>query len=250
MSSIISELVQLSQDLGHASRHLAILGEGNTSAKLSTDTFAVKASGSSLETLIETDLTECKFSTLLNLLDSPDTSDERVEKTLSEARVKTDGKKPSTEAFFHGMLLQIPDVNFVGHTHPVSVNRVLCSPRAEEFATKRLFPDEIVCCGPASVFVPYVDPGIALSRAIRDRVQEFMQKHQRTPKVILLKNHGLVALGRTAAAVKATTLMADKAARIFFGATAMGGPVFLSDEDVRRIDTRLDEAYRQRVLKL
>ncbi len=44
--------------------------------------------------------------------------------------------------------------------------------------------------------------------------------------------------------------MADKAARIFLGAAALGGPNFLSPEDIRRIDTRLDEAYRQRVLQL
>ena len=45
-------------------------------------------------------------------------------------------------------------------------------------------------------------------------------------------------------------MMADKSAAIFAGAASLGGPRFLSVEDVRRIDTRLDEAYRQRVLKL
>lgn len=246
-----TELIALSHDLGNEARQLAILGEGNTSARTSAETFVVKASGSSLGTLSGNDLTECHFAPLLELLDRDgDVADEAVERVLAESRVDPTTKKPSTEAFFHAYLLTLPGINFVGHTHPVSVNGVLCSPRAEALATQRQFPDEIVCCGTASVFVPYVDPGIALARAIRQSTQQYMSNGSRAPKVILLKNHGLIALGGTPAGVRAATLMADKAARIFTAAAALGGPVFLSPEDVRRIDTRLDEAYRQRVLQI
>jgi len=45
-------------------------------------------------------------------------------------------------------------------------------------------------------------------------------------------------------------LMAEKAAKIFTGAAALGGPVFLSRENIARIAGRPDEAYRQRVLKM
>ena len=44
-------LIDLSRDLGGEHRGLAILGEGNASARISDDTFIVKASGSSLGTL-------------------------------------------------------------------------------------------------------------------------------------------------------------------------------------------------------
>ena len=172
-TSNINELVALSHDLGDERRRLAILGEGNTSTRASADSFFVKASGSSLGTLTTDDLTECRFAPLLALLDAADVTDEKVEATLAESRVSSIGKKPSTEAFFHAFLLTLKDVNFVGHTHPISVNRVLCSPRAEEFATKRLFPDEIVCCGPRSVYVPYCDPGIELARTVRDKTAAF-----------------------------------------------------------------------------
>jgi rhamnose utilization protein RhaD (predicted bifunctional aldolase and dehydrogenase) len=252
-SKIRADLIALSHDLGIEARHLAILGEGNTSARLSDDTFLVKASGCSLGTLGANDLTEVRFEPLLRLIDASESAevpDEIVDRVLSEARVDSTGKKPSTEAFFHAYLLTLPGIAFVGHTHPVSVNGVLCSPRAEAFATGRQFPDEIVCCGPRSVFVPYVDPGIALARAIRQHMQAMMSAGQRKPKVILLRNHGLIAIGATPAAVKATTLMADKSARIFTAAAANGGPVFLSNADIARIDSRLDEAYRQRVLQL
>ena len=50
-TEILQVLIALSRELGAEHRGLAILGEGNVSAKLNDDTFFVKASGSSLGTL-------------------------------------------------------------------------------------------------------------------------------------------------------------------------------------------------------
>lgn len=243
-------LTQLSHELGAEHRRLAILGEGNTSARLSNDTFLVKASGSSLGTLGENDLVECRFAPLLAMLDRDDMSDLQIEDELFGSRVNASAKKPSVEALFHAYLLSIPGVNFVGHTHSISVNQLLCSPRAREFADKRIFPDEIVCCGVASVFIPYTDPGLKLSQSIRQGCLSYLDQYRVPPRVILLENHGLITLGATPGAVTAAMYMADKAARIFAGAAALGGPQFLSPEQVERIATRIDEHYRQRALKL
>ena len=113
-----------------------------------------------------------------------------------------------------------------------------------------MFPDEIVCCGVRSVLVPYVDPGLPLARAIHDGVEKFRQKLGVPPRVILLANHGVITLGGSPQAVLAAMLMTDKAARIFAGAAALGGPEFLSTAEVDRIANRADEHYRQRALKL
>jgi rhamnose utilization protein RhaD (predicted bifunctional aldolase and dehydrogenase) len=113
-----------------------------------------------------------------------------------------------------------------------------------------MFPDEVVVCGSASVFVPYTDPGLPLAREIRDRTKAFIEKHGHAPRLILLQNHGLIALGSSPQAVLASTLMAVKAASIFMGAAAMGGPVFLTPQHVERIAGRADEAYRQAQLRL
>jgi rhamnose utilization protein RhaD (predicted bifunctional aldolase and dehydrogenase) len=245
-----SELLSLSHFLGEEHRHLAILGEGNTSAKIDDDTFLVKASGSSLETLGEEDVVACRFDKLLPMLDQDSLSDQEIEDHLLACRVDQAAKKPSVETLFHAYLLSLPDVNFVGHTHSIPVNQVLCSPLAEKFATQKLFPDEIVCCGAESVLVPYTDPGLKLSQTIREKTEDFIKRHGAPPRVILLANHGLITLGKTTGAVKAAMLMAHKSAEIFAGAAAMGGPIFLSDEDVDRIANRTDEHYRQKQLKL
>lgn len=250
LEDIQRALIALSHDLGAGHRQFAILGEGNTSAKLSEDTFLVKASGSNLGALTESDLVECRFAPLLAMLDRDDLSDRQIEDELFACRVDAAAKKPSVEALFHAYLLSLPGVSFVGHTHPISVNQILCSPHARDFAERRLFPDEIVCCGPASVFVPYTDPGLKLSRIIREEVAELTARLGLAPRVILLENHGLITLGASPEAVKAAMYMADKAARIFLGAAALGGPRFLSPGQVDRIANRIDEHYRQRALKL
>src|SRR5208283_2291428 len=226
-SEKLRALLKLSHDLANPLHPLAILGEGNTSARVSQKTFLVKASGSSLGSLTKSDVVECRANVLLALLDDKKTSDVQVDQTLMASRVDAGAKKPSVEALFHAWLLTLPEVEFVGHAHAPAVNSILCSPRASEFATKRIFPDEVVCCDVASVFVPYTDPGLRLARAIRERTNQFIKKHQRPPRVVLLENHGLITLGRTPEAVLAAMLMAEKAASVWLGAAMLGGPVFL-----------------------
>jgi rhamnose utilization protein RhaD (predicted bifunctional aldolase and dehydrogenase) len=247
---IIQDLLTLSHDIGREDRGLAILGEGNTSARLTDDTFGVKASGTCLETLKEEDVVECRLSSLLPLLEKDSMTDQQVDDALMAARVDPKAKKPSVEAVFHAYLLSLPGIKFVGHCHATAVNQILCSTRARDFATQRMFPDEIVCCGTASVYVPYTDPGLKLSQTIRCQTEAFIKKHERQPRVILMQNHGLIALGATRQAVFSALLMAEKAAKVFVGAAAIGGPVFFTEENVARIAGRPDEAYRQRALKI
>jgi rhamnose utilization protein RhaD (predicted bifunctional aldolase and dehydrogenase) len=244
----IDKLIKLSQDIGREDRHMAILGEGNTSVLLSPEQFAVKASGSSLATLTENDVTICHTEKVLAILERKQVSDAEMEPLLMDSRVNGRGKKPSMETMFHAWLLSLPDIAYVGHCHPLTVNQVLCSPRARDFAERRLFPDEVVCCGPSSVFVPYVDPGLPLAREIVERTRVFMEREGTIPKLIVLQNHGIIALGNTPEAVMVCLLMANKAAAIFMGAGAMGGPNFMTPQHVDRIAKRPDEAYRQRQL--
>jgi rhamnose utilization protein RhaD (predicted bifunctional aldolase and dehydrogenase) len=246
----LSDLLTLSHEIGREDRGLAILGEGNTSARLSDETFAVKASGTCLGNLTAEDTVECRFSALLPLLEKESLTDKEIDDALLAARVNPKAKKPSVEAVFHAWLLTLPGINYIGHAHATTVNQVLCSSRARDFANHRMFPDEIVCCSVASVLVPYTDPGLKLAQAIRQETENFIRKIGFQPRIILIQNHGTIALGATWQAVLTAMLMAEKAAKIFVGAAVMGGPVFLSKQHVERIAGRPDEAYRQRALKM
>lgn len=249
LTSTRKRLLALSLELGKPGNRLTILGEGNTSALVDDDTFFVKASGSQLSTLDLRQLPQVRFDRILPLLDQ-ELDQEATEVALLAALIDPDAPRPSVETAFHAWLLKQEGVNFVGHTHPVEVNKILCSDKAGLFARRRLFPDEVICCGPRSLLVDYVNPGAELARSIRTGWEQFTGEHGFAPKLILLRNHGIIAVGSTPESVLATTAVAVKAAEIFNGAHALGGPVFMAPEEVDRIHNRLDEKYRREQLHL
>jgi rhamnose utilization protein RhaD (predicted bifunctional aldolase and dehydrogenase) len=246
----LAALLKLSHTLGDPRQPLAILGEGNTSVRLSNRTFLIKASGSNLGNLKSSDVVECRADVLLALMDRKQVADTEVNAALMNSRVDARAKKPSVEALFHDWLLTLPGVEFVGHTHAPAVTAILSSPCARDLAEKRVVPDEIVCCDAASVLVPYVDPGLKLAQVIRTRTEAFIRKHGQPPRVILLENHGIITLGRSTEAVLAAMLMAEKAASIRLGAAKLGGPIYLPAGQIARIAGRADEALRRKVLKM
>lgn len=247
--SVLEDLLHLSHEIGREDRGLTLFGEGNTSARLPDGHYLVKASGTALATLREEDVVECRSAAVLPLLERVSMSDNDIEQALLDARVKSNAKKPSVEAVLHAWALTLPGVDFAGHCHSVHVNQILCSPRARDFAEHRIFADEIVMCGRASVFVAAADPGLELAQSIRRETDAFIEKQGFQPKVILLEGHGIIALGATARAVFGTLMMAEKAAQVFVGAAQLGGPVFMSEQQIDRIATRPDELYRQRLLQ-
>ena len=249
MTKTLQNLVEMSRTLGEPVHDYVILGEGNSSAREDEETFWVKASGTSLNGIDESGFVQVRFGPVVSLLDKGTLSDEEVKEALASTMVDPQaGLRPSVETTFHAVALTRGEANYVGHTHPTAVNSILCSTRAREAFAGRLFPDEIVVCGPAPAFVPYTDPGLPLSLSIREEIDRYKAEFGRVPKVILLQNHGLIALGKSAAEVLRITAMFVKMARIILGAYTMGGPHFLSQMDVERIDTRPDELYRRRML--
>lgn len=221
---ILTELVTVSRELGDPCREYVTLGEGNTSAAIDAQSFWIKASGVPLQGIRPEGFVAVRHRDL----------------------VKTSrGSRPSIEALFHSILLQVPGVRFVGHTHPTSVNRLLCSRRSRALLQGRLFPDEVVYCGTAPVYVPYADPGVPLARAIQRGVQAFRRRYHETPRLILLENHGIIALGQTARDVLRITTMAVKAADILWGAALLGSARYLTNAQARAIARRPDEQYRR-----
>lgn len=247
---ILDELVALSLKLGDPLADLAILAEGNASAKADDEHFYVKASGYSMRNIGAEGFSKVLFAPILEALNGPDLTDVAVRELLSSSRADPDFyPRPSVETFMHAYLLQLPGVNFIGHTHPTPLISLLSVEGCKEIAAMRLFPDEIVCCGPATAFVPYTDPGLPLARAIKASVEEFALKYEMAPKTIWLQNHGLIAVGKSASDVESATFMAIKAARAWLGALSSGRKLNpLTEENVNRIHTRPDEHYRQELL--
>ena len=243
----LQELVGLSRSLGDPGRDLVILGEGNTSVRLDDESFLVKASGTSLANANADGFVGMDFGRTLALLDLEDPSDDELGGALMAAR-SGGGPRPSIEAVMHALCLTEGEATFVGHTHPTSVNSVLCSDRAEVLCAGAIFPDQVVVLGRHPLHVSYADVGLPLARALREGLREHRRRVGAPPKTVYLQNHGLVALGPSAGGVEQVTAMADKHARIVAGVLAAGEPVFLTAAQADSLDTRPDEEYRRRVL--
>jgi len=242
----LNTLIAFSRRLGDPTLDYVILGEGNTSARIDQDTFWVKASGAELRSIGPGGFVRVHFDRVLSMLEQDDLTDAQVKVGLEAARVDPGvTARPSVETVLHALALKLDGVNFVGHTHPTAVNALLCSQSAEQAIAGRLFPDEIVYCGPAPVYIPYTDPGVPLARRVRDEISRYLDEYHETPKVILMQNHGLIALGQTASQVENITAMYCKTARVILGASALGGLHFMTPEAVARIHTRPDELYRR-----
>lgn len=248
-ADLLDELVAMSRWLGDPARDLVILGEGNTSAQVDEQSFFVKASGMALGEIGPEGFVEIAFAPMLDFLERGDASDEAATEALMAAQVDpTAPLRPSVETPLHALALTVGGAKFVGHTHPTAVNAIMCSQQAEEAIAGRLFPDEIVVCGPAPAFVPYTDPGLPLARKGWEVIDDYLDTYREPPKVVLMQNHGFIALGQSPREVKNITAMYVKAARILLGTYALGGPQFMTPDNVDRIHTRPDEEYRRREL--
>ncbi len=247
---VLDELVALSLKMGSPSADLAILGEGNTSARAGEGQFYVKASGYSLSNITAAGFSLVNLAPILEALDGPDLPDAAVRSLLADSRAEPDrDPTPSVETFMHAYLLSLKGINFVGHTHPTPLISLLALEGANDLAHRRLFPDEVVCCGPATAFVPYVDPGLPLARAIRQSVEQFIDEFDMVPKTIWLQNHGLIAPAKSCRDVESASLMGIKAAKAWLGALSSGKPISpLTPEAIDRIHTRPDEHYRQKLI--
>lgn len=249
-TDLLNELVAMSHWLGDPSRDLAILGEGNTSARVDDASFFVKASGMTLGEIEPDGFVEIAFEPMLNFLEHGEVSDNATTEAFMASRTDpTSSLRPSVETPLHALALTVGSAEFVGHTHPTAVNAIMCSQQAEEAIAGRLFPDEIVVCGPAPAYVPYTDPGLPLARKVWEVIDDYIDTYREPPKVILMQNHGFIALGESSREVQNITAMYVKAARILVGTYALGGPRFMTPENVARIHTRPDEDYRRRELR-
>lgn len=243
------ELLALTLEVGDPVKDYVILAEGNTSARIDDGSFWVKGSGVRLEHAKGPDaFVAMELEPLMAALRGRDeVGDAEMKRMLVDARVEgrhESGLAPSIETFVHAVCLAVGGAQVVAHTHPTAVNALLCARDAEALYSGVVFPDEAVVCGPVPLFVPYGEPGLPLGRMMLARMESFVAERGAPPRLVLLANHGIVALGGTAAEAAAITAMAVKAARVRLGTQAAGGPRYLSPGQADRLAGRQDERER------
>ncbi|MFO7852925.1 MAG: class II aldolase/adducin family protein [Bacteroidota bacterium] len=180
------EIISLSRYYGSNMEYI-IAGGGNTSYK-EGDNLWIKASGVSLADIDESGfvcLSRKKLEKISNRVYSknPAKREEEVKEDLKSAIISDSDKRPSVETSLHNLL----NYKYIVHTHPFTVNALLCSVKAEELSGK-LFGDEVL-------FVEYTDPGYILFKKTEKAVNKFVKLHSKEPPVIFLQNHGMIICG-------------------------------------------------------
>jgi rhamnose utilization protein RhaD (predicted bifunctional aldolase and dehydrogenase) len=242
----LTDLVQLSRTLGEPWRRLAILAEGNTSHRVAEDQLAVKATGRSLRHASADDFVVVSLRRLSDIVDDSEAGDAEVARYFDELEIEQ-GMRPSVEVLLHVVCVLDAGATTVAHTHPESVNALLCSDRADVLAGPPIFPDQVVVIGRRALLVSYSDPGVVLARDVRARLARHAAQWG-MPRVIYLGNHGLFVLGASPAQALQLTEMADKVSRVLAAALSFGNVVPMTEESVERIDTRDDEQIRRTAL--
>jgi rhamnose utilization protein RhaD (predicted bifunctional aldolase and dehydrogenase) len=245
---ILEQLVHLSHELAREDRHLAMLGEGNVSADIGDGTFWVKASGAEMATIDASGFSRISLQAVQDMMSRDHLTDQEVADGLKAALVDPSHRKPSVETFLHGLSIAEAGAKWVCHTHAISVLKVLCSQMGAEPFRRPLIPDMIVVCGTEPLVVPYIDPGFPLAAGFLRALREFQDRKGESPRIVLMENHGVVSMGQSARQALNAMLMIDKWARILEGTYTFGGPNFLPDEVIDRIETRPDEKYRRQRL--
>ena len=248
-------LLALTTQLGDPARDRVVLAEGNTSELVDDGRLVLKASGAAMAHARSEEFVVVDIDEVMAVVDDPATTQTDLSDVLvARGTQRPDGAGPrrgSIEAVVHaavhaaareaGIANTWP---FVGHTHPTAVVGLLASVRAEEAWTRIVYSDEAVVVG-RPLFVPYATPGLALGRIYAAALREYVADHGELPQLVLLANHGIVAVAPTSPGVEAVSTMAVKGARVRAIAYSVGGVQPLSDEDVDKFFVREDIVERR-----
>jgi L-fuculose-phosphate aldolase len=214
-----SDLLSLSISLSN----FVVGMEGNISKK-TNDGIIIKASGSNLRNLSESDLVSYNF---------------------KGEQINNHNKKGSMELSFHLYLLENYNIKYVAHTHPTNTLKILVSDKINEFADKRLFPDQVIFNGKKSCIIPYSLPGQPLTDTIKIYLNRFIEEENYFPNLILLKNHGIIVCGNSIEECIYGTEICEKSAEIFLTNYTRN---YLSDTEINELINDEQEKYRKSLL--
>lgn len=160
---------------------------------------------------------------------TPGSIDKSCLKDEDIIRIAPDGSvsgkhKPSIETFFHTKIYKVrPDVHAVVHAH-APASSAFCINRIPP--QTRIIPEIALLCGEARMS-GYGTPG---SEELGDLVAE---KAETGSSIILLDNHGMIALGRNITHALQRFEAVEVTARTLITASAIGEPKLMDDEDLR-----------------
>lgn len=180
----IDALVTISRYYG-ADPSIVLAGGGNTSVKVG-NVLHVKASGTALATIDRSGFVLLDRARLEEIVNSDygtdvEAREAQYKSALMAARIEPErNQRPSVEALLHHLI----PTRYVVHSHATVVNTLTCHANGPK-RVKELLGDD-------ALWLPYVDPGYTLARALKAAMEEYQERTRKRPKAILMANHGLI----------------------------------------------------------
>jgi len=190
----LDTLISISRHYGSNPTYV-LAGGGNTSFKNSEELF-IKASGISLST-IDQDGFVCMSREKLGYMEEKEYSEnvadreEEVKNDLYGAIVNPGNLRPSVETSLHNLIRY----SYVVHTHPTTVNALMCAKNAKEEVERRF--------GSEALYMEYTDPGYILFSKLKVLIENHEQTYGNCPKIIFLQNHGIFVGANSIQEIKA-----------------------------------------------
>ncbi len=221
---LTAELIKVANAFG-SDQEYSRAGGGNASVKLD-GVLHIKPSGVPLATLTAEDLVPLKLDVLLDALesDAPVDGDPVRAAAAKAALPHPSGRRPSVEILFHAL---IPDA-LVLHSHPLVANALTCNAEAEALAAALL--------GDEAIVVPYIDPGVPLARGVAAARAAYTERTGRpAPGITLLRNHGIIVSGNSAAEITERSQRLTDAIRTAIDATGLPSVPELDAAELTRV---------------
>jgi len=164
--------------------------------------------------------------------------DQWVKVNLKTGEIFSD-LRPTCEISMHlGIYVERKDINAVIHTHPpITVGLISSGVKFRPF-----FPDYVAILGRDVPVIDYVPPA-------GEEIRKAVCKEIRKVNVVLLKNHGVVAVGESIKEAYTRSLIVEEAAKSIFVGILMGRLKYFNRKEIEQIEKLEAEDYRKVLLK-
>ena len=230
---LIDELLALGRALGTHPARVAIWEEGALAVRVSRERLLVTRRGACLATLEREDLVPLDPAKMCEMATGaavPGPED------FAAALLDDESDPPCLDALLFAYLGSLEGLRFAAHVHPIIVDQITSSPRARQFADRRTLFNEAFALGGASLLVPYAEPGLPLARETQRKMALWRDRFKTVPRMILNQNNGVILLGNTLREIIRALEMLLKYAEVFVGSSMLGGPVFLTPQQLAQAE--------------
>ncbi|MGC8976635.1 MAG: class II aldolase/adducin family protein [Candidatus Ratteibacteria bacterium] len=164
--------------------------------------------------------------------------DQWVKVNLKTGEILSD-LRPTCEISMHlGIYIERDDVKAVFHTHPpITVGLISAGVKFKPF-----FPDYVAILGRNVPLIDYVTPA-------GEDIRKAVCKEIKKADVVLLKNHGVVAVGESIKEAYTRSLIVEEAAKSIFAARCCGKLRYFNEKEIKQIENLEAEDYRKALLK-